>query len=82
MPTIDYYISLNSPWTYLGSARFAAIAKKYDCTVNVKPDRQNRWLTPGEAGTRAPCLSAHGSQTLARPPRHSDQYRTEVLSLG
>jgi 2-hydroxychromene-2-carboxylate isomerase len=39
MPTIDYYISLNSPWTYLGSARFAAIAKKHDCTVNVKPAR-------------------------------------------
>ena len=37
MPTIDYYISLNSPWTYLGSARFAAIAKKHDCAVNVKP---------------------------------------------
>ena len=37
MPTIDYFISLNSPWTYLGSARFAAIAKKHDCTVNVKP---------------------------------------------
>jgi 2-hydroxychromene-2-carboxylate isomerase len=37
MPTIDYYISLNSPWTYLGNARFAAIAKKHDCTVNVKP---------------------------------------------
>jgi 2-hydroxychromene-2-carboxylate isomerase len=37
MPTIDYYISLNSPWTYLGSARFAAIAKKHDYTVNVKP---------------------------------------------
>jgi 2-hydroxychromene-2-carboxylate isomerase len=39
MPTIDYYISLNSPWTYLGSARFAAIAKKHDCMVNVKPAR-------------------------------------------
>jgi 2-hydroxychromene-2-carboxylate isomerase len=37
MPTIDYYISLNSPWTYLGSARFAAIAKKHDYTVSVKP---------------------------------------------
>jgi len=37
MTIIDYYISLNSPWTYLGSARFAAIAKKHDCTVNVKP---------------------------------------------
>ena len=24
--TIDYYISLNSPWTYMGSALFAEIA--------------------------------------------------------
>ena len=37
MPVIDYYISLNSPWTYLGSARFAAIAAKHGCTVDVKP---------------------------------------------
>mgnify|MGYP003348247743 CR=1 FL=1 len=25
---IDYYVSLNSPWTYLGSKRFEAIAAK------------------------------------------------------
>ena len=37
MPVIDYYISLNSPWTYLGSARLAAIAAKHGCTVDVKP---------------------------------------------
>jgi 2-hydroxychromene-2-carboxylate isomerase len=37
MLIIDYYISLNSPWTYLGSARLAAIVKKHSCTVNVKP---------------------------------------------
>ncbi len=24
---IDYYVSLNSPWTYLGSKRFEAIVK-------------------------------------------------------
>jgi 2-hydroxychromene-2-carboxylate isomerase len=35
--TIDYYISLNSPWTYLGSAPFAEIAKRHGVTVNVKP---------------------------------------------
>jgi 2-hydroxychromene-2-carboxylate isomerase len=35
--TIDYYASLNSPWTYLGSAPFAAIAKRHGATVNVKP---------------------------------------------
>jgi 2-hydroxychromene-2-carboxylate isomerase len=35
--TIDYYLSLNSPWTYLGSARFAAIAARHGAVVNVKP---------------------------------------------
>lgn len=35
--TIDYYASLNSPWTYLGSAPFAEIAKRHGATVNIKP---------------------------------------------
>ena len=35
--TIDYYLSLNSPWTYMGSALFAEIAKRHGATVNVKP---------------------------------------------
>jgi 2-hydroxychromene-2-carboxylate isomerase len=35
--TIDYYLSLNSPWTYMGSAPFAEIARRHDATVNVKP---------------------------------------------
>ena len=88
MPTIDYYISLNSPWTYLGQRSFrrdrqeARLHGECEARQVCRGFRQNRWPTPGEAGTRAPCLSAHGSQTLARPPRHSDQYRTEVLSLG
>jgi 2-hydroxychromene-2-carboxylate isomerase len=34
---IDYYVSLNSPWTYLGSAPFAEIARRHGATVNVKP---------------------------------------------
>jgi 2-hydroxychromene-2-carboxylate isomerase len=37
--TIDYYLSLNSPWTYLGSAPFAEIAARYGATVNVKPSK-------------------------------------------
>jgi 2-hydroxychromene-2-carboxylate isomerase len=35
--TIDYYMTLNSPWTYLGSALFAGIAARNNVTVNVKP---------------------------------------------
>ena len=35
--TIDYYLSLNSPWTYMGSALFAEIAKRNGAAVNVKP---------------------------------------------
>jgi 2-hydroxychromene-2-carboxylate isomerase len=34
---IDYYISLNSPWTYMGSALSAEIARRNGATVNVKP---------------------------------------------
>jgi 2-hydroxychromene-2-carboxylate isomerase len=37
--TIDYYASLNSPWTYLGSAPFAEIARRHGATVNIKPAR-------------------------------------------
>jgi 2-hydroxychromene-2-carboxylate isomerase len=35
--TVDYYMTLNSPWTYLGSALFAEIAGRNDVTVNIKP---------------------------------------------
>ena len=35
--TVDYYMTLNSPWTYLGSALFAGIAARNNVTVNVKP---------------------------------------------
>jgi len=35
--TIDYYMTLTSPWTYLGSAPFAEIAARNGATVNIKP---------------------------------------------
>ena len=37
MTTIDYYMTLNSPWTYLGSALFAEIAARHGATVRIKP---------------------------------------------
>jgi 2-hydroxychromene-2-carboxylate isomerase len=37
--TIDYYMTLNSPWTYLGSALFAEIAARNGARVNIKPSK-------------------------------------------
>jgi 2-hydroxychromene-2-carboxylate isomerase len=38
MPVIiDYYMTLNSPWTYLGSAPLAEIARRHGAAVNIKP---------------------------------------------
>jgi 2-hydroxychromene-2-carboxylate isomerase len=35
--TIDYYLSLNSPWTFMGSALLAEVARRNGADVNVKP---------------------------------------------
>lgn len=35
--TIDYYLAPQSPWTYLGHARFAAIAAAASARINVLP---------------------------------------------
>ncbi len=35
--TVDYYFAPQSPWTYLGHARFAAMAKAAGVTVRVLP---------------------------------------------
>lgn len=35
--TIDYYLSLNSPWSFLGGARLHALARRYDLQVSVMP---------------------------------------------
>ena len=34
---VDYYVSLNSPWTYLGSKRFEVMARKYGADVTIWP---------------------------------------------
>jgi 2-hydroxychromene-2-carboxylate isomerase len=34
---IDYYVSLNSPWTHLGAARIEAMAMAHDATLRVYP---------------------------------------------
>jgi 2-hydroxychromene-2-carboxylate isomerase len=34
---IDYYASLNSPWTHLGAARIEAMAMAHDATIRIFP---------------------------------------------
>jgi carboxymethylenebutenolidase len=34
---VDYYVSLNSPWTYLASKRFEAMAQKHQASVTIWP---------------------------------------------
>src|SRR5690349_25178283 len=35
--TVDYYMTLNSPFTYLGCALLAEITSRNNATINVKP---------------------------------------------
>lgn len=39
MTTVEYFFTLNSPWSYLGSQRFIAMTKAANATVVVKPAR-------------------------------------------
>jgi 2-hydroxychromene-2-carboxylate isomerase len=34
---VDYYVSLNSPWTHLGAARFEAMVARHGATARVYP---------------------------------------------
>jgi 2-hydroxychromene-2-carboxylate isomerase len=69
MTTIDYYFSLNSPWTYLGGARFIEMVKAHKATVHVKPARFGPIFeqTGGlPLPKRAPARQAYRLQELAR----------------
>ncbi len=36
-PQIDYFMSLNSPWTHLGAARLEAMAARHGATIRIFP---------------------------------------------
>lgn len=71
--TIDYYFTPQSPWTYLGHARFAAIAKAAGATVRVRPvDFGSVFPVSGglPLGKRAPQRQAYRFVDLARSAAH------------
>jgi 2-hydroxychromene-2-carboxylate isomerase len=65
--TIDYYFAVNSPWTYLGHARFVAIARQAGAHVAVKPADMAR------------VFAASGGLPLPQRPRQRQLYRMTEL---
>jgi 2-hydroxychromene-2-carboxylate isomerase len=67
---VDYYFSPISPWTYLGHPRLAAMLKKYDAKINVKPVDLGGKIFPISGGLplpqRAPQRQAYRLAELAR----------------
>ncbi len=71
--TVDYYFAPQSPWTYLGHARFAAMAEKAGATIRVMPVDLGR-VFPISGGLplpkRAPQRQAYRLLELARFSKH------------
>lgn len=65
---VDYYLTPQSPWAYLGGKRFAEIAKKHGATVAVKP------IDLGKA------FSVSGGLPLAKRPPQRQAYRLLELA--
>ena len=71
---VDYYVSLNSPWTYLASERFAAMAKKYGADVTIWPvDLGSVFAVSGglPLPKRAPQRQAYRMMELKRWREHT-----------
>jgi 2-hydroxychromene-2-carboxylate isomerase len=66
---VDYYASLNSPWTHLGAARIEAVVRKYGATMRIYPVDFGT-IFPASGGLplpkRAPQRQAYRLQELAR----------------
>ncbi len=67
--SIDYYLSLNSPWSYLGHDRLMAMATRYEVRVHIKPvDFSVIFPRTGglPVGKRSPQRQAYRLQELTR----------------
>lgn len=65
---IDYYLSIASPWTWLGSARFIDMARRHAAQVNVRPVDFGR------------LLAASGGLPYQQRPVQRASYRQEDLA--
>lgn len=66
---VDYYLSVASPWTYLGSARFIALVRRHKVRVNVMPVELSKVFAASGGllyENRAPQRRAYRQIELAR----------------
>jgi 2-hydroxychromene-2-carboxylate isomerase len=67
--TVDYYLALQSPWTYLGHARLVAMTQKHGANIRIKPMDLGK-IFPVSGGLplpkRAPQRQAYRLTELAR----------------
>jgi 2-hydroxychromene-2-carboxylate isomerase len=73
---VDYYFSLNSPWSFLGTAHLAEIVKRHGAEVRVKPvDFGQIFPASGglPLGKRAPQRQAYRLVELKRWSEHLGQ---------
>ena len=82
---IDYYASLNSPWTHLGAARIEAMAAQHGATLRILPVDFGT-IFAGSGGLplpkRSPQRQAYRLQELARwrdAPGHPHHHQAEAL---
>lgn len=66
--TVEYFIAPQSPWTYLGHARFVAIAKKHGAQVLLKPCDVNK------------VFAASGGVPVSQRPPQRQAYRLAELT--
>jgi carboxymethylenebutenolidase len=74
MVEIDYYVTLNSPWTHLGAARVEALAARHGARLRVFPCDYRATIFPASGGLpvnqRSPQRQAYRLQELARWRAH------------
>ena len=71
---IDYYVSLNSPWTHLGAARIEALTRERGAALRVFPVDFGKVVFPASGGLplpkRSPQRQAYRMQELRRWREH------------
>jgi carboxymethylenebutenolidase len=69
-PDIDYFVSLNSPWTHLGAARIEALAARAGARLRIWPVDFGAVVFPASGGLplpkRSPQRQAYRMQELRR----------------